>query len=133
MSDKNDTPTEKAAEAAAAAATQAAPDTPGEFETIELETPIRRGEQTISSIQLRKPKAGELRGLQLQSLIQGDTISMISLTPRISIPTLLPHEVEQLGPADIGAIAGTVMGFFMSRKDRAELARVLGMQPPSQT
>lgn len=41
-----------------------------EQKVITLETPLQRGEQTINDITLRKPSAGELRGLSLVSLLQ---------------------------------------------------------------
>ena len=36
-----------------------------ELKTVKLETPIKRGETEITVVKLRKPKAGELRGLSL--------------------------------------------------------------------
>ncbi|WP_247392571.1 phage tail assembly protein, partial [Ralstonia pseudosolanacearum] len=40
--------------------------------TITLDTPITRGEQTISTITVRKPGAGELRGVSLMDLMRMD-------------------------------------------------------------
>ena len=42
------------------------PDT-SRFETITLSDPIKRGEQVIAQVTLRKPRAGEMRGLTLQA------------------------------------------------------------------
>jgi hypothetical protein len=97
------------------------------LEDFVLETPISRGEQTIASIKLRKPNAGELRGLQLQSLMQGDVNAVLALIPRITIPPLVAEEAEQLDLSDLSAIAGTVSGFFMSKSEQAMLARVMGV------
>lgn len=33
--------------------------------TVDLDTPIARGDQVIATITLRRPKAGELRGISL--------------------------------------------------------------------
>lgn len=96
------------------------------FEELELETPIMRGETAIEKIQLRKPTAGELRGLQLQSLMQGDVNAIIALIPRITVPPLIAPEVEKLDLGDLSAMAGIVTGFFMSKAERKMLMRVMG-------
>jgi uncharacterized protein involved in outer membrane biogenesis len=96
------------------------------IETITLETPIARGDTTIATLQIRKPTAGELRGLQLQSLMQGDVNAIIALIPRITLPPLIQHEAEQLELADLAAICGTVTGFFMSKAELGMLMRVMG-------
>lgn len=101
------------------------------LETITLETPIRRGDQVISQIALRKPKARELRGLQVQSLVQGDVNAVMALVPRISMPTLVVQEVEDLSIEDLGVISGVVLGFFMSKADRDMMARVMGQDQTS--
>jgi hypothetical protein len=97
-----------------------------QIETITLDAPIRRGELEIATVQLRKPKAGEMRGLQLQSLMQGDVNAVLALIPRISIPSLIAAEVEALEADDFAAMTGAVSGFFMSKADRQILMRVMG-------
>ncbi len=47
---------------------EAAPEKNPNEETVELDTPIVRGEQSITSLTLRKPMAGELRGVKLNDL-----------------------------------------------------------------
>ena len=42
------------------------------IKTVTLETPIKRGDKEITEIQVRKPKAGELRGVSLSALMQMD-------------------------------------------------------------
>jgi len=103
---------------------------PAKFETIPLETPVRRGEQTIATVQLRKPQAGEMRGLNLQSIIQGEVNDLLSLLPRITVPPLLPQEVEALDPADLAAMAGGIRGFFMSRAEQEAMAKFFGIEAP---
>lgn len=103
-----------------------AANTAPKFEELELEEPIKRGEQEIAKLQIRKPTAGELRGLQLQSLMQGDVNAMIAVIPRITVPPLLPVEAEQMDPGDLAAMAGIVSGFFMSKAERRMLMRVMG-------
>ena len=94
---------------------------------ITLETPITRGETSIDRLRLRKPTAGEMRGLKLQDILQSDVNAIIALLPRISDPRLIPEEAERLDPVDLAALAGTVQGFFMSKADQAAKARVMGI------
>lgn len=83
--------------------------------TVQLDQPIKRDGQSIDSITLRKPTAGELRGLQLVSVLNMDVDSLSVLIPRISVPVV--HKVEVLGmdPADITAL-GIVVGSFLQQK-----------------
>lgn len=90
--------------------------------TLTLETPIVRGEQRIESITLRKPAAGELRGLALADLLRSDVSALQTLLPRISTPTLTAADAAALDLPDLAAIAGEVLGFFMSRADKAALS-----------
>ncbi len=101
----------------------AAPTAPN---TITLETPLGRGDTPITSVSLRKPAAGELRGIALADLLRLDVSALITVLPRITNPTLTPHEVQQLDLVDLTAIGTEVLGFFMSKADKANL-------PASQT
>lgn len=40
--------------------------------TIQLDTPLQRGNQTLTEITLRKPNAGELIGISLAAMLQID-------------------------------------------------------------
>ena len=79
--------------------------------TVILDTPIRRGTNTIESITLRKPNSGELRGVSLAELLQMDVNSLIKVLPRISTPTLTVVEVSAMDPADLFALSSKVSGF----------------------
>ncbi|EKZ1926026.1 TPA: phage tail assembly protein [Stenotrophomonas maltophilia] len=85
---------------------------------IVLETPIQRGEQVIRSVRLRKPNAGELRGLKLHELAQMDVTALVTLLPRISQPLLTQHDASQLEPADLVEIARVIGGFFEPRASK---------------
>lgn len=97
---------------------QSAPAAPA---SITLESPIQRGERTIDSIALRKPAAGELRGIALADLLRLDVAALIAVLPRITSPTLTPQDVQQLDLVDLTALGTEVLGFFMSKADRANL------------
>lgn len=85
------------------------------MKTITLDTPIKRGETEITAISLRKPAAGELRGVNLTDLLQMDVIAVTKVLPRISDPTLTEAEVSSLDPADFTQLASEVAGFLLPK------------------
>ena len=86
---------------------------PTHSDPLVLERPIPRGEKnSITEITLRKPAAGELRGLKLADLINGDVNATIRLVPRISQPSLTEQEVSALDVADLLGCADTIAGFL---------------------
>lgn len=89
--------------------------------TITLETALGRGDTTITAVTLRKPAAGELRGIALADLLRLDVAALIAVLPRITTPTLTAHDVGQLDLVDLTAIGTEVLGFFMSKADKANL------------
>ncbi|KAF1021880.1 MAG: hypothetical protein GAK30_01569 [Paracidovorax wautersii] len=86
--------------------------------TIILDTPLQRGTTTIAEITLRKPSAGELRGLSLQRLHQADTDEILKLLPRITTPTLTPPECARLDPADLSEAGGHIISFLLKKAVR---------------
>lgn len=111
-----------------------APPTPAvdtaRFQSITLAEPIQRGEQVIETITLRKPRAGELRGLNLQQLISVDVATILQLLPRISEPVLVESECNGLDPSDLTEIGGAIRGFFMTAAERRMLEAMLAEQQP---
>lgn len=87
--------------------------------TVALDQPIKREGQVIDVIILRKPAAGELRGLSLVSVLNMDVDALSALLPRISTPTIHKPEVLAMDPADILA-AGIVVAGFLQQKGKAE-------------
>lgn len=100
------------------------------FATIALADPIQRGETTIERLTIRKPKAGELRGLTLQDLLSTDITALLKLIPRVSDPPLTGDEADALDPADLSEIAGAIRDFFMTRGERAMLEAVIAAHQP---
>jgi len=88
--------------------------------TVTLDTPIRRGDTTIAQITLRRPKAGELRGIALTDLLQLDVTALQTVLPRISAPTLLKQDVAELDPADLVQLGTRVAGFLLPRSALAD-------------
>jgi hypothetical protein len=88
--------------------------------TVTLTAPVdRKGGPAITSVSLRRPDVGALRGLKLTDVLQMDVNAMLRLLPRVSTPALLPDEVATLDPADFLTLAGTVVGFFMTAEQLA--------------
>lgn len=87
---------------------------------IELDDPIKRGEQKITEITLRKPKSGELRGVSLADVLQMQTDALITLIPRLSTPSLTAAEVRQMDPADLVQCGGEIAGFLLTKRAKGE-------------
>lgn len=90
-------------------------DTPN---TVTLETPIKRQDDTISTVTLRCPSAGELRGLSLVELMNLNTDALIKVLPRITTPTLSEAELKQLSPSDLVQLATEVVGFLVPKRTK---------------
>ncbi|QND86517.1 Phage tail assembly chaperone [Chromobacterium vaccinii] len=88
---------------------------------ITLETPIKRGETAIDSIELRRPGAGELRGLKLADVLQLDVDAAIKLLPRVTSPALIADEVARMDPADLLQCALRVQSFLLKKSDLSEI------------
>jgi hypothetical protein len=84
-------------------------------DAIVLDTPIQHGTTTISEITLRKPLSGELRGLKLVDLLNGDVNATIRLVPRISQPTLTEQDVAGMDIADLVLCADAVAVFLQKK------------------
>lgn len=118
-----------ATESPATEATGATPSNKN-FETIALSQPIMRGEKKIDGLTIRKPKAGELRGLALQDIIGTDITALLKLIPRISDPVLTDAEAQDLDPSDLTEIGGAVRGFFMTPAERKFMEAMIAEQQP---
>jgi hypothetical protein len=86
-----------------------------EQNVITLETPLQRGEQTITDITLRKPSAGELRGLSLVSLLQMEVTALTTVLPRITNPALTSDEINRLDLPDLMQFGSEVASFLVPK------------------
>jgi hypothetical protein len=87
---------------------------------ITLDKPVERGNTKIDSITLRRPGSGELRGVSLMDLAQVSVTALMTVLPRITIPSLTAQEVARLDPADMMQLGIEVASFLATR---AELSR----------
>lgn len=84
---------------------------------VEFETPLKRGETEIKSVELVKPTAGSLRGVRLADLCQSDVDALLTVLPRITVPALTKAECNALDPVDLITLGGRVIGFLQSKSD----------------
>ncbi len=99
---------------------QNTPDTPATTTArttvpVPLQTPIKRKGETVTTVQLMKPRTGDLRGLLLAEVLQMKADTIAALLPRITVPTVLKHEVDELDPADLVAMAVEVAAFLVPK------------------
>lgn len=85
---------------------------------INLDEPIKRGETLISEITIRRPKAGELRGVSLMELGNLSVAALQTILPRITQPTLTAQEVANMDPADLTELGSEVALFLVKKADR---------------
>ncbi len=80
-----------------------------------LVTPIMRGDDEITIVELRRPSAGELRGLTVSDLIRMDVAAVVKLLPRISVPSITEAEAESLDPFNFSELAAHIFEFLTDR------------------
>lgn len=88
---------------------------------VELDVPVQRGQTTIKEVAIRKPKAGELRGVRLVDLANLDVMSLVTVLPRVTSPALTKQEVENMDPADLTEVASKVALFLVTKKAREDI------------
>lgn len=103
---------------------------PTRFASVTLSSPIARGKTTIDTLTIRKPKAGELRGLTLQDLVGTDVTALLKIIPRISSPVLTQEETDNLEAEDLTEIGGTIRGFFMTSAEKKLIEAMIAEHQP---
>ena len=88
--------------------------------TITLDSPIKRGDQSITAVTLRKPSSGELRGLNLTDLLQMDVNSLKKVLPRITSPILTEQDIDSLDPADLVDLGSSIALFLVKKANQEQ-------------
>ena len=88
--------------------------------TVALDTPIKRGNGFITEVTLRKPSAGELRGVSLAELLQMKVDALHTVLPRITNPILHKQDMATLDPADLVSMATVVVGFLLTKETKRD-------------
>lgn len=79
---------------------------------ITLSKPIGKGEGKTKEINLREPKAGELRGIAMIGVYQMDVETFDVLLPRITTPQITKQDITDMSMLDIGKLMGGVLNFL---------------------
>lgn len=90
------------------------------LKTVELDDPIKRGNGAIESVDVRKPSAGELRGVSLMDVAQMDVLALRKVLPRITNPSLTDAEIGQLSLADMMQFGVIVSAFLLTKRQKAD-------------
>ncbi|WJV52958.1 phage tail assembly protein [Prodigiosinella aquatilis] len=88
--------------------------------TVTLDTPLKRGDTTLTHITVRKPSAGALRGTRLQPLMEMDVNALTVILPRVTTPALTTAEVMELDPADLISLSVEVVSFLLPKSVRSD-------------
>jgi len=92
-----------------------------EITTVELETPLIRGETELKQLRFRRPVAGDLRGLSIAKLGQLDYDEVRKLAPRITMDGLIDAEVDKLDSADLIELSSAFADFLFQKRHKAAL------------
>jgi hypothetical protein len=79
---------------------------------ITLSSPIINGKTEITKITIRKPLAGDLRGVKLLNFVDADIDSLAKVLPRISTPTLSEQDVYNMDLTDLTNVVVEMSGFL---------------------
>lgn len=72
-----------------------------------------------TKINVRKPKSGELRSLQVAALLQMDYNQIETLAPRITTPILHKQHVAAMDPADLTQLGSEITDFLLPKGAKA--------------
>lgn len=93
---------------------------------VTLETPIKRGEASLTTIEVIKPNSGALRGASLRGLLEFMAQDIITVIPRVTIPAITPQEAQGMDPVDLLEIGAKIADFLLSRRAKAQASAELG-------
>lgn len=101
-------------------------DAPGEakspkFKKHTLDEPITRGDSTVTELTVRKPSPGDMRGLTLNAVSNGDVNALTKLLPRITSPALTEQEISGgiLEVQDLTDLCEIVVDFLFTKARKA--------------
>lgn len=87
---------------------------------VTLDSPIVRAAGNIEKLSIRKPQAGELRGLSLVEVSQLNVDALTKLLPRLCIPQITEVEVRQMDLADLLQCGAEIGNFLLPNSMRSE-------------
>lgn len=87
-----------------------------EVRKVTLPVPQQIGGKEVSEIKLRKPFAGELRGLHVIQIVQMEVGTIEKLLSRISTPIIGPADFAKLEPQNLADLSVECADFFTGSK-----------------
>lgn len=92
-----------------------------------LDEDIRVGDQVAhaagTEIRVRKPQAGELRGVDISALVSRCDFDQIALLgPRVTQPVLHKTDIAAMDPADLVQLGGEMVDFLLPKAARAAVS-----------
>lgn len=105
------------------AAVQAAIDGASEkkrFEIVTLDNPLKRADQEITKVTLRKPMGGDLAGTNIGDLYNMNVVAMSKVIPRISDPMIHAPEFMAMDGEDIASLSGQVVSFLLTKRQKVD-------------
>ena len=80
---------------------------------IKLKHPLARDGSQIETIPLRRPLAGDMKGVSQHDILRMVPEAVCTLVTRISEPMLPASQFWMLDPTDLLEVSGRVVGFFV--------------------
>ena len=90
------------------------------FSSFKLDADITVGEKIVhaagTEIQVRRPGAGELRGIDISATISRcDYAQVEKIAPRITMPMLHKEHIAVMDPADFVQLGGEIVDFLLPK------------------
>ena len=85
---------------------------PQQTNKVTLPSPLKVGGKEYQEVTLRKPMAGELRGINMLDLVRMDVDAIGTVLPRISDPVITPTDFAIMESENLMELSGQVAGFF---------------------
>ncbi len=90
------------------------------WKLVTLDNPLKRPGPPVTKIIVRKPMGGDLRGTELARVYNADVVSMQTILPRITEPTVHKADLISMDGEDLAALSGEVVNFLLPKAARAE-------------
>ncbi len=87
---------------------------------VELEQPIIQGETKITQLTLRKPTAGELRGIKLIQIMELIPDAFFQLIPRICTPTVTIGQLHTIDATDLLEIMAKIASMLEKKSSQPQ-------------
>ena len=83
-----------------------------EIKDVPLAKPLPYGKGTLDKLQLRRPMAGDLRGIRLAGLSDMDVDVVTKIVARCSVQTVTEAQLAELDPYDLVKVTEKIADFF---------------------